>query len=144
MSEPPLYLGDWPDVEANLLDWARTTFPELADPDPQHPYEHVGVETPSDLQSRLPFARIYSPPGGINDFDDITDRVLVDVDIFTATRNPGRELAMLLRGRLVTYPMQVGAIVLDSVQCNMRPARLPWADETLYRHGATYTVSLRR
>lgn len=125
---------DFPDIEAGLLDWLDATFPELAGGG------HTGTETPADLDLRFPFVRVVLVTG---DDDGVTDRSVVDIDVFDRTR-VALALAEKIRTALTVYPPVVGGVILDTAFTEVRPRRLPWPDEQTRRWGATYRLSARR
>jgi hypothetical protein len=67
----------------------------------------------------------------------------VAVDVFAATADEARTLANQLRDALLFLNGPVHGAVVRGVRCDAGPTRLPWANESIYRRGATYTVSLR-
>lgn len=124
---------DFPDLEFGLLDWLEARFSELIG--------HVGTETPDDLDQRFPFVRAYVVAGTD---DGLTDRSVVDIDVFADRREQARALAERIRTELTVYPPVVGGVILDTAFTEVRPRRLPWPDEQTRRWGATYRLSARR
>jgi hypothetical protein len=118
-----------PDIEAVLNPWAEDTFGHFA-----------GAETPDDLEQQLPAIRIERIGGGDDRFSG-SPRVAVDV--FAASADEARTLASSLRDKLLFLRGPVNGAVVRDVRCDSGPTRLPWANEAVYRRGATYTVSLR-
>lgn len=101
---------------------------------------HVGVETPDDLDVRLPFVRVMRIGGPR---DRLNDHATVDVDVFAASYTAAETLAETISEWLCGPPP--GARELDRVDCDVAPRELPWSDgETLRRWGATYRAVTRR
>jgi hypothetical protein len=114
---------------------------------------HVDVETPPDLQDRLPFVRItrYGGPD-----DGITDHASVDVDVMHTSRALALQLANDIREELTSRPHRVttaaGVMVLDRATTTTGPFEPPAAtsnnglrvDINLRRFTAAYRVSARR
>ena len=98
---------------------------------------HLGVETPPDLQARLPFGRVRRI-GGF-DADPFTDGARLAVDVYAATYAAGTVLAEAVRQRLRAAPDPIDRAVTLS-----GPAELPWEDPGTRRWSATYELHLRR
>lgn len=129
------------DIEAALLDWAKSQFSELVD-DPGKVDTHVGAEMPGpSLAERMPFAWIRRT-GGSDLF--LTDYPVVDIDIFGRTRRDAYDLAESIRVRLLATPVLAGGVVIDTATTRTSPTRLPWDNENVRRWGATYELSVRR
>ncbi|MEU0858415.1 hypothetical protein ABZ352_23695 [Streptomyces griseofuscus] len=118
-----------PDIEAVLNPWAE----ELTGAE-------AGAETPDDLETRLPVIRIERIGGGDDRF---ASAPRVAVDVFAATADGARTLANQLRDALLFLRGPVHGAVIRDVRCDAGPKHLPWANEAIYRRGATYTVSYR-
>lgn len=118
-----------PDVEAVLAPWAESTFGVFS-----------AAETPADLETRLPVIRI-ERGGGADDRFSKSPRVFVDV--FAETEDEARTLANRVRDALLFLRGPVNGAVIRDVRCDSGPSRQPWVNESVYRRGATYTVSLR-
>lgn len=118
-----------PDIEAVLNPWAETAFNVPA-----------GAETPDDLEQHLPAIRIERGGGADERF---SEHPRVFVDVFAATADEARTLANNLRDALLALRGPVNGAVIRDVRCDSGPTRQPWANEAVYRRGATYTVSLR-
>lgn len=125
-------MAPFPDVERALLDLIAPLLGSA---------EQTGTETPADLQQRLPFGRV-TRVGGPD--DGISDRAVVDVDVFAATRSQAYDIAESVRQLLLAAPHAVAGVVLDSVGTIVGPRELPWADENVRRWSATYRAVARR
>ncbi|MFF4478678.1 hypothetical protein ACFY1A_16910 [Streptomyces sp. NPDC001520] len=117
------------DIEAVLAPWVEVTFDVFG-----------CAETPADLAERLPVVRVERIGGPDERF---AEHPRVAVDVFAGTADEARTLAGQIRDALLFLRGPVGSAVIRSVRCDAGPSRQPWANETVYRRGATYTVSLR-
>ncbi len=100
----------------------------------------TAVETPPDLELRLPFVRVMRI-GGIR--DRLNDLATVDVDVFAATYTAAQSLAEEVAEFLMGPPS--GIREFDRVDCEIAPRELPWVDDnTVRRWGATYRPVTRR
>lgn len=148
MSEVAIELRPFPDSEATVMTWLETTFPELAT-EPGARADggdllHVDEVPPPDLALCLPFVAVSKIDG--ND-DAVTDRSVLDIDVWDETRNDALGLAERIRARLIRYPHRVGegsVVIIDFVLTETAPRRLPWADEGIHRFGSTFRISARR
>lgn len=117
------------DVEAVLAPWLEA---------------RIGVfsasETPPDLETSLPMIRVERIGGADSRF---SQHPRVSVDVFAATADEARTLAIRVRDELLFLRGPAGSAVIRGVRCDSGPSRQPWATETIHRRGATYTVSLR-
>lgn len=118
----------FPDVLAVLVD----ALEELAGSG------HVAVETPADMESRLPFVRVTRVAGDRNRLEDLP---VIDVDVFASSYSAGRLLADDIAEWLIGPPP--AANVFDRVDCEVAPRELPWGDD-VRRFNASYRVILRR
>lgn len=123
-------MADFPDVENALFDLLEQWYAVNA-----------GVKTPADLQEILPFVRLNL--GGGRD-DNVTDFSLVDIDVYTATRQQGYDLAEGIRTRFLDSPHRVGTVVIDKVRTIVKPFPADWEDSQVERRTATYRFSARR
>lgn len=117
------------DIETVLAPWIEATFDVFG-----------CAETPADLEQRLPVVRVQRLGGPDERFAQYPR---VAVDVFTATADQGRTLAGQIADALLFLRGPVGGAVIRGVRCDSGPARMPWANESIHRRGATYTVSLR-
>lgn len=101
----------------------------------------AGIETPANLQDRLPFIRIRNL-GGPN--DGITTYPTVDIDVFSSTRDTGYGLAEDIHQLLLTQHNRTASGQIDFVETEVSPVEMPWADDNVRRFFATYRLSLRR
>lgn len=121
----------FPDVQRVLVDDLQTVAGE----------GRTGVETPADLQTRLPFIRVLRVGGGS---DRVSDRAAVDIDVFASTYTEAEELAERVRQHIVGPPPPIAR--LDKAVCETGPRELPWGDDDngVRRFGATYLITARR
>lgn len=102
--------------------------------------DHVGSETPPDLEAHLPFARavrIGGPRTHLYDFPT------VDVDYFHVSDALGVPGSSRLANLLLSKPPPHPA--LDLVSCEPVFRELPWGDnENVRRWGATFFFETRR
>ncbi len=101
----------------------------------------TAIETPPDLEERLPFVRIRRSGGSS---DRLNDVATVDIDVFAGTYTAGELLAEQIREYLVGPPPPLAAV--DRVVCEAAPRELPWGqpDGPVRRWGATYQLISRR
>jgi hypothetical protein len=100
---------------------------------------HTGPETPDDLQVRLPFIRAYRIGGGR---DRLSDFPTVAVDVFDGSYTGAEALAEDVAQWLCGPPPPLA--VLDRVEPDVAPRRLPWGDDRIFRFQAQYTLVTRR
>lgn len=100
-----------------------------------------GTATPADLQQILPFVRVTLVTGRD---DGVTDYSVVDIDVYTATRQQGYDLAEDIRARLLDAPHRAGTVVIDKVRTETKPFQADWEDQNVRRRIATYRFSARR
>ncbi|OSC76528.1 hypothetical protein B5180_01880 [Streptomyces sp. BF-3] len=117
------------DIEEMLAPWLESRFGVFS-----------AAETPADLEDSLPMIRVERGGGSDGRFS-LHPRVYVDV--FAATADEARDLAGRVRDALVLLSGSIPGAVVRGVRCDSGPSRQPWANEAIYRRGATYTVSLR-
>jgi len=127
----PIVTRRFPDVTRLLV----TALEVWVDDDP----DRTGPETPDDLQDRMPFIRAYRIGGGR---DRLSDFPTIALDVFAASYSAAESLAEDIDQWLCGPPPPIA--VLDRVERDIAPRRLPWGDETLFRFGAQYTVVTRR
>jgi hypothetical protein len=101
--------------------------------------DRTGPETPTDLQSRLPFIRAYRIGGGR---DRLNDSPAVAVDVFAGSYSVAEALAEDVAQWLCGPPPPIA--LFDRVEPDVAPRRLPWGDERIFRFQAQYTVVTRR
>lgn len=107
---------------------------------------HVGSETPSDLQARLPFVRV-TRYGGAD--DGITDNADIDVDCYGSRRSATLRLAEQVRELLTRGSHVVSSdgaqVVVDRVATILAPFQPPDdGDPAVRRFTASYSVRARR
>lgn len=126
--------GPWrrfPDVQAVLV----AVLADLAAAD------RVGVETPPDLEQRLPFIRVARIPGGSS--TDVNDYARVQVDVLGATYAEVEPLTERVRQFLTGPPIRSGPAVLDRVSYESGPHEAVWSP-TVRRMSAIYLIVSRR
>lgn len=129
----------FPDVEAHVLDWLKARLEVLADGPITD--EHVGTETPADLQARLPFVRVERIGGNATHLEDYPR---VEVEVFDSTRAGAYALAEAIRSLLLSpLSRRVGSRI-DNVDTEIAPRRLPWEAAGTVRFSAEYSLSFRR
>jgi hypothetical protein len=67
----------------------------------------------------------------------------VSVDVFAADDDEARTLAAQVHEALVFLDGVAGPAVVRGVRCDSLPTSRPWANDSVRRRGAEYTVSLR-
>lgn len=121
----------FPDVEAAVLDLLEAWYGV-----------NCGTSTPADLEQIVPFVRVGLVAGADN---GVSDYSVVDIDVFTARRQQGYDLAEDIRYRLTVSPRATGlAPVIDRVRTETKPFPAPWENENVRRRLATYRISARR
>jgi hypothetical protein len=101
--------------------------------------DHVGSETPDDLEERLPFVRVYRADGHRT---HLFDYPIVDVDYFDVDEQTGAPRASRLANLLLRKPPPHPSI--DLVTCEPSFRELPWGDnENVRRWGATFAFETR-
>ena len=125
-------LATFPDVEDAIL----VLLEDLAT---------VGTFTPADLKDHLPFVLAYRFAGTD---DGITDRAVVGIDTFAATRDVGLALAEQVRQRIVAAPHVVevndSPVVIDTARTAEAPHEVAYGDSGVRRWVSSYTVTVRR
>lgn len=101
--------------------------------------EHVGSETPPDLEQVLPFLRVVRVGGPrTHQFD----YPVVDLDYFDVSEAVGAPAASAIGNRLLGKPPPHPS--LDLVGCEPAFRELPWGDNEDVRHwGATFFFETR-
>lgn len=135
-------MDDFLDVEKLMIVGIESTFPELAPTGVDDEILHVDTETPADLEGVLPFTRV----GRVAGTDDrFTDRAIVDVEVFAATRQAAYDLSEAIRTWVLSAPHRVDTVgVIDRGFTEVAPRSLPWDNDNVRRRGATYRISVRR
>jgi hypothetical protein len=99
----------------------------------------TGPETPDNLQELLPFVRAYRI-GGIR--DRLNDYPTVALDVFADSYSGAEQLAEYIDQWLCGPPPPIP--VLDRVDHDVAPRRLPWGDVRIFRFQAQYSMVTRR
>lgn len=129
MSWPEL---DWGDLEQAVAVWLRS----------RHTGVRVANELPTDLEKKLPLVQVQVTPGGGE--NGTTGETLLDIDTFAATRTQMWDLARAVHTSMIALAGQyVGALVIDSVSSDSRPAPLDYGNPALRRAVATYRLTSR-
>ena len=123
---------DWGDLEQATAVWLRS----------RHPGVRVANELPADLEKKLPLVQVQVTPGG---GEDVTTGVtLLDVETFAATRGQMWDLARQVHTSMLALSGQyVGALVIDAVSSDSRPAPVDYGNPALRRAVATYRLTSR-
>lgn len=101
--------------------------------------DHVGSETPDDLEAHLPFLRVVRMGGPRT---HLFDYPVVDLDYFAVDEATGAPAASQLANRLLGKPPPHPSI--DLVSCEPSFRELPWGDtESVRRWGATFFFETR-
>lgn len=131
---------DFPDIELAMIQLVQGSNEVFATPADE--VARVATSTPPNLAAYLPFARV----GLLDGRDDgVTDRAVVDVDVFAATREQARSLAEAFRTKINSRAAhRVNDVILDAVRTESRPRSLPVGVDGVWRFGATYNVAARR
>ncbi len=102
--------------------------------------EHVGSETPDDLEAVLPFLRVQRVGGPRT---HLFDYPTVEVSLFDVDELTGAPLASQVGNRLLDKPPPHPSI--DLVTCDPAFRELPWGGNEDVRHwGATFFLETRR
>lgn len=123
---------DWGDLEQAAAVWLRA----------RHPGTRVANELPADLEKKLPLVQVQVTPGG---GEDVTTGVtLLDVQTFASTRTAMWDLARQVHTSMLALSGQyVGALVIDAVSSDSRPAPVDYGNPALRRSVATYRLTSR-
>lgn len=129
----------WPDVEViisdNLADLGDT-FLRLT-PEWTQRFE---VADPTDPPN--PVIHIYAIGGNSNIGPLRSSRLIVDV--FTASRDESREVALTVRDRLTSGPLWTEADgLVDNMTCEVEPILLPFTHDRIVQWRATYRAEMR-
>jgi hypothetical protein len=123
---------DWGDVEEAAAVWLRS----------RHAGVRVANELPADLDKKLPLIQVQVTPGGGE--DGTTGVTLMDVATFAATRTQMWDLARAVHTSMLALAGQyVGALVIDTVSSDSRPAPVDYGNPAVRRAVATYRLTSR-
>lgn len=120
------------DVELDLIGWLQAKFGADA---------VVCDETDNGLLDQLPTVQVQRLPAGGDDGFRL-DRALVDVDVYAATRGEAVDIALMVRGWLMTdlAGSETTRAVYGRVTSSPPPAVRPYENTGLRRVGATYQI----
>lgn len=120
------------DIELDLIEWLQAK----AGPDVV-----VRDEVDNNLLKELPTIQVQRLPAGGDDGFRV-DRALVDVDVYAATRGEAIDLALLVRGWLLTQlrGLATSRAQYGRVSSSPPPAIRPYENTGLRRAGATYEI----
>ncbi|MFH9011231.1 hypothetical protein ACH4C6_07625 [Streptomyces sp. NPDC017943] len=123
---------DWGDIEQATAVWLRS----------RHTGVRITNELPADLDKKLPLVQVQVTPGG---GEEGTSAVtLIDVETFAGTRTAMWDLARRVHTSMLALAGQyVGALVIDSVSTDSRPAPVDYGNPALRRAVATYRLTSR-
>lgn len=101
--------------------------------------DHVGSETPDDLEAHLPFLRAIRIGGPRT---HLVDYPIVDLGYFAGDEATGAPGASAIANRLLAKPPPHPSI--DVAFCEPAFRELPWGDNENVRHwGATFSIETR-
>lgn len=121
-------LAPFPDLEAALIE----LFADLGTAD---------TETPSTLDSNLPFIRVGRIGGNDNFF---TDSGRMDVDTYAEKRTQASLLSRQIRQRLGKGAIVLSSCVIDTVTVDVSPNEVPWGNSKISYFTASYRITARR
>lgn len=121
------------DVELELIGWTQARLGAGT---------VVRDELDNDLLNELPTVQVQMVGGDDDGFR--LDRVLVDVDVYAATRGEAIALALTVHSLLLTElrGSQIDRAVFGAVRTVARPCPRPYDNTELRRVGATYQMFL--
>lgn len=117
------------DIEAVLNPWAEALTGVFC-----------AAETPDRMEDHLPVVRVQRLGGHDDRF---SGHPRVAIDVFAGTADEARALAEQLTDALIFLRGPVSGAVIRDTRCDAGFSRQPWANESIHRRGATFTVSLR-
>lgn len=100
-----------------------------------------GPRLPANFQKVMPIIRVIRIGGSS---DQITDRPRIGVDVYAATYPDSWNIAEAVRQRLISGPHITSEGCLDRAVVEVGPHEIPWPDDLVRYHTATYTCALRR
>ena len=122
------------DEEAVILNLIRDYFTSVGET------VYTGDETPDNLSERLPFVRAGRVGGAPRAGEEHTDRPVVDIDVYAATRADAKRIATTIEQFLLSAPHPI-----DHCNVLMSPQRVQWVQgQPIRRFYASYHFGLRR
>lgn len=129
----------WPPMARAMLNLLERDHPDLDPGDAAH----AGGKLPSAVADYYVFV---GPVGQISDI--LEGDFTFDIEAFSPSYATAESLASSLEALVFGYPHVVGVgdrtVVFDKVVQNTGPEERPWADDSVTRFGATYTITARR
>lgn len=94
-----------------------------------------------------PFYIAIESGGGRSDY--FTQEPTIDIDVFAPRRSTAKSIAFAIQLIMLRYPWSVRVesgqrYTIDRVVCDAGPVKMPWADQSIRRQLAQYTLILRR
>jgi hypothetical protein len=108
------------------------------------PAGHVVTWTGTNLQDVIASGPLIKVARLGGDDDRITAVPRVDADVFATTESSGAPLAELVRQRLLSWPHNTAAGVIDRVITEVAPHEVPYDDPGVRLFTATYRIATRR
>lgn len=124
----------FPDLEKGLVLWARSQTDLVGASDTTTPTATTGW--PATLAYVRPV--VLGGPG-----DGVTTAAVVELDVFSRTRNKARDTCAELVERLAPR-VRVGSAMIDHVTTRVSPRQLPWDNTEIKRFTATLVITTRR
>ena len=108
--------------------------------------EMLGGDFAFDPATMAFYIQIARVPGGRS--TRLQGDTLVDIDVFAQDYGTADSVSFAIEALLLGYPHVVEVdgrkVVLDNVYQNAAPAELPWEDDSTFRIGSTYSITVRR
>lgn len=102
------------------------------------------IQTPNDLLDHLPFIKVERIGGQSTRWDD-SPRIDVAVYCLRESRGQGVALALACQARLLSFPHAIPDVgVIDSVETDVSPNEVPWANAAIRLITSSYRVTVRR
>lgn len=101
----------------------------------------VVTDTPGDLQQQVPLIRVRRLGGGDN---RLADQARIVVEVYAATRAQAVAVAEQARARFGQRKIRTPSGLIDRVDSEVGPNRLPYDDPDIRLVQAIYRVTARR